>query len=89
MKTDAPNFRGTYPLAGEKIGPAWRAAWAQLSRTSWVDGTSLAGEVGPPLELAPETVVNLLRQARQAGLLEVRLVRAQSGRQRGEYRVTS
>lgn len=88
MKNAAPNIRGNYPLAGERVGPAWRACWSLLSRTTWTDGTTLAGEVGPPNGLAPETVVNLLRQARQAGLLEVRMVRVGS-RQRGEYRVKS
>ena len=87
MKTEAPNIRGNYPLGGERIGPAWRALWAQLSETDWTDGTEVSREVALADGLAVETVINLLRTARREGLLEVRMKSVSGGRQRGEYRV--
>jgi hypothetical protein len=71
MQTDAPNFRGTYPLAGERIGPAWRAAWTRLSESQWTCGGDIVAEVAPGVGIADATVANLLRQARQAGILAV------------------
>lgn len=90
MKTDAPNISGTYPLAGERIGPAWREVWAMLSRTAWVDGADLAYSLAPRYGLQPKTVKGLLNQARTAGLLDVRL-RRNPGRKRAtaQYRVKS
>lgn len=89
MDTEAPNISGTYPLAGERVGPAWRAAWALLQEGSWVDGPSLAAEVAGSTGVAAKTVTNLLQKARAHRLLEVRRVRDQAGRHRAEYRVTS
>lgn len=89
MRTEAPNIRGTYPLAGERIGPAWRAAWAELTTDTWTDGSSLAARVGPAHGIGAETVVNLLRQARAAGLLEVTQRRGHGrSRDSGHYRVS-
>lgn len=92
METDAPSISGNYPLAGEKIGPAWRAAWSQLSQKTWADAASLAGELAAQHGLSQKTLANLLREARKAGLLEVRYAaarRAGETHKRAEYRVTS
>lgn len=86
MQTEAPNFSGTYPLAGEKIGPAWRDCWAQLQADSWVDGLTLATEVAEAHGLDAKTTAGLLAAARRGRLLEVRYVLRRS-RKRAEYRV--
>jgi hypothetical protein len=88
MNTEAPNIAGEYPLAGERIGPAWRAAWRMLDREQWINGGDVAAAVAPRCGLQVETVKNLLSSARRAGLLEQRIQRAH-GRSRASahYRV--
>lgn len=76
--TDVPNFSGTYPGSGDRIGPAWRAAWIMLA-----DGLERSvAELHVPMTRAAEaasgdgegialkTTGNLLRQAAKRGLLE-------------------
>ena len=83
---DAPNFgTSNYPGGGEKIGPAWRAAWVQMFDRRWYYVRDLeqimCGETG----IAPVTARNLLRQARTRGLLEVRY-EMYGNRAQAEYR---
>lgn len=69
----APDFRGTYPSAGERIGPAWQAAWEDLADRQWVKGTDFAWKLAERVGLAPATIRGLLRQAAAASVLEVEL----------------
>jgi hypothetical protein len=89
METRPPNFRGRYPLAGEKIGPAWSIIWRRLSRNFYTDGLTLAGDVTQVCDVAPRTVLNLLTRARALGILEV-TYRVPKGRARktAHYRVS-
>ena len=66
--TEAPSIRGSYPLAGEKIGPAWRRTWSALADGEWHKGNDVARAVRE--DLHPETIMTLLRQAAKVGLLE-------------------
>lgn len=69
---DAPNIRGTYPLAGERIGPAWRAAWSFMANGSWVYAARVVAEMTSAAAIERKTAENLLRQAAHAGLIEKR-----------------
>lgn len=90
MQTEAPNFNGSYPLAGEKIGPAWRLLWERLSATEWISGNNLVHPVAGWTGLQVETLKNLLRAARSAGILEVRYAAPPGWKQRvAFYRVIS
>lgn len=86
MKTDAPNFRGNYPLGGERIGPGWRAMWLALPSDGWVECTPfsrlLAGRTG----LSPKTIAGLLWKAEKAGILTKSVV-GEGNRRRAYYRV--
>lgn len=69
---EAPNFSGAYPLAGERLAPAWRAAWDLLLDGDWhhVQVLTLrmirSGDIG----IQHNTAMNLLGQATKAGILE-------------------
>lgn len=88
MSKNPPNFEREYPLAGAQIGPAWRAAWALLSDGEWhskIEIEPVMCEAGP---VVPVTALNLLRQARRAGLLEVRrTTRPDRGCGPSDYRI--
>ncbi|MBN9737310.1 MULTISPECIES: hypothetical protein [unclassified Pseudonocardia] len=73
----APNFVGTYPLAGGVIGPAWRAAWSLITSNpdSWLTSAELVEHMLRAAPLAEKTARNLLRLARRDGHLEVEYVR--------------
>lgn len=88
-KTDPPNFAGNYPLAGERIGPAWRAAWDVLSDGSWRSKLQIVPVMCKAGPVVPITALNLLRAARRAGVLEVRrTVRADDGGEgAADYRI--
>jgi hypothetical protein len=87
MDTEPRNFKNSYPLGGEKIGPAWRQAWRALDVKRWTPAGDVE-QMGPAAGVLPGTMRNLLRQAVKAGQLEVRYVKAPSGQKRAEYRVT-
>ncbi len=80
---EAPNFSGTYPGAGERLGPAWRAVWALLADGEWhrTPDLKVASDV-----VLPITIKNLLREAHRAGVLEHRLVPHAKYGSMGEYR---
>ena len=88
MKTEARNFSGTYPLAGEKIGPAWLACWDRLSDQCWVAGPDVVHEVAELTGLNRLTITGLLSGARRAGQLEVSY-RLLNSRKSAFYRVIS
>lgn len=70
--TMAPNFRGTYPMAGKILAPAWQAAWDRLSAgDEWVDKRELI-VVMVAAGVAPRTAENLLRAARNFSKIRVR-----------------
>lgn len=66
----APNFRGNYPNAGERIGPAWRAAWACLLRN---EGQAFQEDLTDTMiedgGIQEATATNLLRKAVKARVL--------------------
>ena len=83
---DAPNFRGTYPLDGEIIGPAWKAAWEMLGTSErFIRGDELAAQMAACSGAAPKTAQNLLRKAAKAHRLEHRY-KTVAGRRRVFYR---
>lgn len=85
MRTEAVNFSGTYPLAGERIGPAWRECWKLLEAGRWTSGNVLARDVAPRFDLNEKTVQNLLREAKKAGQLQMKL-KLTGGRNVAHYR---
>lgn len=88
-----PNFgqRGAYPLAGERIGPAWRAAWTALCRAGqpgWLDGDTLAATMTAAVDIEDKTARGLLAKGAAAEVLEVRYRRGgKPVRLRAQYRV--
>ena len=85
-----PNFFGNYPLDGERIGPAWRAAWSRLTAdpSRWHTADELAELMVDTSGVVDKTARNLLRQARQRGLLAVRYTSAWPARgRRSSYRI--
>jgi GTP-sensing pleiotropic transcriptional regulator CodY len=90
MNTEAPNFKGNYPLGGERIGPAWRVMWKMLNVRDWVSGVDLARTLADRVGLDSKTVANLLRRAADAGLLNrkpIRMKRPGGMRRVVHYRV--
>jgi hypothetical protein len=88
QQPDPPNFRSSYPLAGERIGPAWRIGWAQLlaAKQNWIKGSDLAHQMAEASNILPKSALNLLISARAAGILEVSY-RKVHGRKTSFYRI--
>jgi hypothetical protein len=86
MDSEPPNFSGTFPLAGERIGPAWQALWRGLSDVRWTEGDTLATEVAGRHNITRHTANNLLRQAHAVGIL-VRKYETLRSRRRAFYKV--
>jgi hypothetical protein len=86
---EAPNIAGNYPLGGEKIGPAWRAAWHFLATTHprWMpkrDITAVMVRTG----IVEDTAESLLQQASRRRVLEVRYRKTDNrGQTRAQYRI--
>lgn len=92
MANRVPNIAGDYPLAGEKIGPAWRDTWAVLSSGKWFAGADVAQWVAARQPVDPRTVIGLMQKARKAGLLEVKILKTKRDgvkRSRAHYRIKS
>lgn len=69
----APDLTPGYPSRGAKIGPAWSAVWAELSKTpgEWRDGRALWLDIAPRYGLSHETLRALMfRMAGEGGHLE-------------------
>lgn len=70
----APNFGDSnYPMAGERIGPAWQFIWDFLADKKLPLGKQTIIEVAQSAghDLQSGTIYNLLWQAGRNGLLEV------------------
>lgn len=83
------NIGGTYPLAGARVGPAWRIAWRHLAdqHPHWVPRASLVATMAST-GILPETAERLLKKARKVGVLEARYRQtAGRGQRRTEYRI--
>lgn len=68
-RTAPPDWGRSYPSGGEQIGPAWAAAWFLLEdfTTHYTeDLVDAMCEAGP---VARSTALDLLRQARLAGII--------------------
>jgi hypothetical protein len=75
---EVPNFypNSSYPLGGERIGPAWRAAWSVLlAEPRGVPGPTLVVAMCLAADIVDKTASLLLQKARKAGILEVRYVK--------------
>lgn len=73
-KLPPPNFQGAYPNRGERIGPAWAAAWRFLRDGAPCDTVTLLRrmtQVWWPNEepVAQATALNLLCRAKRAGII--------------------
>jgi hypothetical protein len=85
---DPPNFSRNYPLGGERIGPAWRAAWRVLASSPrrWHTAGALAERMTAE-QIEDRTARTLLAAARSADVIEVRYrVTGTPRRRRAEYR---
>ena len=94
ITAEAPNFGhgdsgGTYPGGGERIGVAWRAAWAILRDGFEHSADELSEAMRAAVEIQDKTARNLLRQARAAGVLKVRHEPRRFGERfsRSQYRI--
>jgi hypothetical protein len=70
----APDWRPGQPSTFERIGPAWADVWSYLGHTSpdWRSAQEIM--LTPTVarhDLARKTIENMLRSARDAGLLQV------------------
>ena len=83
MFTRPPDFTEGYPSAGEKIGPAWAHLWHGMRTDVWQLAKPMIEEAAELYGVAPSTIANLLRQARQRRILEVRYKWAEDSRHRG------
>lgn len=65
----APNYNGEYPGIAERLGPAWRVAWAMLN-----DGPQKTVDLRSAMQIVadilPNTCYTMLRDAVKAGLVE-------------------
>jgi hypothetical protein len=83
------NIAGNYPLAGERIGPAWRAAWNILVMTHprWMPKLDLIA-VMARTGIAADTAESLLQKASRNRVLEVRYRKTDNqGQARAQYRI--
>lgn len=86
MDADSPpNFAGTYPLNGELIGPAWRAAWQLLAQARKpVPVAQLVEAMQAAAPIQDKTARGLLSGARRARIVSVTY---DGPRRSGRYRV--
>lgn len=75
-------------MGGTLIGPAWQAAWDALADGEWHPLPTLVDQMQRASTVAEKTAQNLMRAARQAGLVEVRYVERSDSRYRAvQYRL--
>lgn len=86
MTTTAPNFNGTYPMAGEIIGPLWQAMWDRLVDGKPRRGVTMAKDFAHKRGVSENTVLHLLRQAERAGHLTSDKRRQSGGQMAKWYR---
>lgn len=88
---DKPN--GGYPSGGARLGPAWVEMWKALSKDpeAFHDAYPIAERVAAKYDLAPSTLIGLIKRAATAGLLdrEAKLVNTgkRGNRARTHYRI--
>ena len=71
MTAEAPDLTPGYPSKGARLGPAWKDAWAELSRaTEPLDGWELAMRIAPAYDMEPLSIVQLLSRMAKGGILE-------------------
>jgi hypothetical protein len=85
--TTAPDLSPGYPSKGPRLGPAWSAVWAELSRTpgEWRDGHALWGDIAPRYQLSTETLRALMFRMAKGGLLESESRQVQTARGRRSH----
>jgi hypothetical protein len=91
----APDLTPGYPSKGAKLGPAWEAVWAELTKAArrkdpFVEGRDLAQRFASDYGLAPSTLVAVLSRAAKAKLLvaDPRPVQTNRGvRNRNHYKI--
>jgi hypothetical protein len=78
----APDLSPGYPSRGAKIGPAWTAVWAELSKSpgEWRDGRVLWMDIAPRYGLASETLRALMFRMASGGILESESRQVQTAR---------
>lgn len=65
----APDFDNEgYPTQGERIGPAWEAGWSIIDPERWTLEDDVVKEMVRH-QIAPKTALNIIRQARMAGVV--------------------
>ena len=73
---DAPRLtrrsNSDYPLGGEKLGPAWIAAWEFMEDFRWKGVRELERVMAEASGVAPKTAYGLLNKARSMGFLEAK-----------------
>jgi hypothetical protein len=80
--TTAPDLTPGYPSKGARLGPAWAAVWAELSKSpaEWRDGHALWMDVAPRYQLSTETLRALLFRMASKGVLESESRQVQTAR---------
>jgi len=70
--TTAPDLTPGYPSKGARVGPAWAAVWAELSKDpdEWRDGHALWMDVAPRFQLSTETLRGIMFRMASKGHLE-------------------
>lgn len=68
----APDFKGRYPSAGERIGPAWQIIWEALGDGRELTITEMSDL--PGVEVVRATISSLMYEARKAGVVTSRTV---------------
>lgn len=69
----APDIKPGYPSTAERLGPAWVVIYNQaLGETTWVRGVDIAQRYAVELDLAPKTILNMLRDAATHRVIERR-----------------
>ena len=74
----APNLVGSYPLAGQRVGPAWCEAWRVMGVGGWHSVRTMCFDVAPRHGLSPQALDAVVRTARAVphghpGRLETRV----------------
>lgn len=65
-----PQINGNYPLAGERLGPAWRRMWRELGDGQPHVSRDFARRLAPHIGIKIDTIEELLRQAARRGVIE-------------------
>lgn len=72
LTSKAPDFKGQYPSAGARIGPAWQIIWGALADGREMTITEMSDL--PGVEVVRATVSTLMYEAGRAGLVQHRVI---------------